>query len=236
MSETSTEVVKTTENPVNLIEMAVKNNASIDTLERLVALQERWQAQRYKEAFFEALVAFQNECPGVKKTKEALYDGKLQYKYADLSDVINTIKDTAFKHKIAYQFKIKDTPELITVTCLITSNGHTEQTEMSSAPDTSGKKQAIQARGSAIEYMKRYTLAGALGLSISEDNDGGKLMPELTFEEIEIKATSTETQKELKGYYNSLPTKWKNDAKVKALLKSHEATIKAKTVTPPANG
>ena len=103
---------------------------------------------------------------------------------------------------------------------------------MSSAPDGSGKKNAIQSRGSAIEYMKRYTLAGALGLSISEDNDGGKMTGEeaakLTIEEIAIKATSTETQKELKDYYNELPRIWKENPEVKKILKAHEITIKTK--------
>lgn len=213
-------------NPEQLITIALTSHASIDVLERLMALQERWLAQAAKEGFFAALVRFQKTVPGIRKTKQALFDGKLQYKYADLSDVINTIKDSVFDCGIAYQWKIEDEPnEKIKVTCLVTSCGHTEATAMSATPDASGKKNPIQARGSAIEYMKRYTLAGALGLSISEDNDGGQLVDE-TFEEIEIKATATDSQGDLKAYYESLPKKWQSDAKVKAVLKKHEAFLK----------
>lgn len=218
--------VLTTQNPMNLMAMALSNNNSIEVLERLMALQERWQAQQAKEAFFKALAEFQRKVPAIKKTKEALFDGKLQYKYADLSDVINAIRETAADCGIAFQWKINDElAEKIIVSCHISAHGHTEITTMSAAPDGSGKKNAIQSRGSAIEYMKRYTLAGALGLSISEDNDGGKL-EEVTAEEIEIKATSFPLIRDMSAYYENLPKKWKNDPKIKKIFKDHEAFLK----------
>lgn len=214
--------------PEQFITLALQNNASIEVLERLMALRDRVQAQRNKEAFFETLVNFQRNVPAIKKTKQALFDGKEQYKYADLADVINTIKEPAAAAGIAYQWKIDDKPELITVSCHISAHGHTEITEMSAAPDPSGKKNAIQARGSAIEYMKRYTLAGALGLSISEDNDGGQLlMGEPTIEEIKEKTDGITAQHDLKAYYESLPKKFQTMPAVKTILKEREAAIKA---------
>ena len=44
---------------------------------------------------------------------------------------------------------------------------------MTAPADTSGSKNAIQARGSTVTYLQRYTLLGALGLVTGdEDTDG----------------------------------------------------------------
>jgi hypothetical protein len=50
--------------------------------------------------------------------------------------------------------------------------GHKIETSIEAGSDTSGSKNAIQAIGSTISYLKRYTLENVLGLSADEDNDG----------------------------------------------------------------
>ena len=62
----------------------------------------------------------------------------------------------------------------VTVTCRITHVlGHYEETSLSSAHDNSGGKNAIQAIGSAITYLQRYTLLALTGLATKDqDNDG----------------------------------------------------------------
>jgi hypothetical protein len=54
---------------------------------------------------------------------------------------------------------------------------------MTANPDTSGKKNAIQACASAIEYMKRYTLIGAFGLTTADTDIDGR-MPELDIDKL----------------------------------------------------
>jgi len=50
---------------------------------------------------------------------------------------------------------------------------------MSAKKDSSGNKNEIQARGSAITYLQRYTLIAALGISTAdEDNDGQTVQPQ----------------------------------------------------------
>ena len=46
---------------------------------------------------------------------------------------------------------------------------------MQASPDLTGSKNPIQARGSAIEYLKRYTLIGALGISTADADIDGRL-------------------------------------------------------------
>ena len=74
-----------------------------------------------------------------------------------------------------YRYEIADSGEALAVTCVLThTDGHSERTTMTAGADTSGSKNAIQARGSAVSYLERYTLCGALGLlTVDEDSDGG---------------------------------------------------------------
>lgn len=43
---------------------------------------------------------------------------------------------------------------------------------MSASADTSGSKNSIQAIGSTITYLQRYTLFSILGLASTDDDDG----------------------------------------------------------------
>lgn len=59
------------------------------------------------------------------------------------------------------------------MTCKITHiQGHSEETTLLAQPDASGSKNAIQAMGSTITYLERYTLLALTGLATHEDDDG----------------------------------------------------------------
>ena len=58
------------------------------------------------------------------------------------------------------------------VTCIISHrDGFSEENTLYAPADTSGKKNAIQAVGSTITYLQRYTLKAALGLAAAADDD-----------------------------------------------------------------
>ena len=50
--------------------------------------------------------------------------------------------------------------------------GHSEETTLSGPADSSGSKNAIQAIGSTLTYLQRYSLVQMLGLAASNDDDG----------------------------------------------------------------
>ena len=59
------------------------------------------------------------------------------------------------------------------VTCnLAHEAGHSEETTLSGPADNTGNKNAIQAIGSTLTYLQRYTLVQALGLAAAQDDDG----------------------------------------------------------------
>jgi hypothetical protein len=58
------------------------------------------------------------------------------------------------------------------VTCHIThAQGHRESVSLKGPIDESGNKNRIQAVGSTVSYLERYTLLAALGLATGEDDD-----------------------------------------------------------------
>lgn len=161
--------------PQNLIAQAIEKGLDVESLTKLMDLQERWEANKSRKLFFEAFTKFQASCPDIRKNKEVAFD-RVKYSYAPLSDITRQIAKVLQENELSYRWEIQDTTTEISVTCLISHvEGHTERTGMKASPDTTGAKNAIQARGSAIEYLKRYTLIGALGISTADSDIDGRL-------------------------------------------------------------
>lgn len=168
------EVVAAT--PADLLRIAVESGADLDRLERLMALQERWQATEAKRAFDAAFAAFKAEAVTIVKGR-LVTDGPLKNKrYAELHDVVNAVTPALSKHGLSSSWKLtKDDKDWMEVTCYLRHvNGHEESVSMGGPPDAGGAKNAIQARASTKTYLERYTLKAITGLSEQEDDDDGR--------------------------------------------------------------
>ncbi|MDE9519689.1 ERF family protein [Xenorhabdus bovienii] len=163
--------------PMRLIEMAVSSNADIDKLERLLELQTKWEAGQARKEFLDAMAAFQSALPTIKKLKQADFGaGKAKYKYASLDDISEQIKPFLQKFGLSYRFEQKMESGVITVKCIVShKSGHYESCEMMSTPDQSGGKNSIQQSASAITYLRRYTLTGALGIATADEDIDGRI-------------------------------------------------------------
>jgi hypothetical protein len=169
-------------NPAQLLTLAVDKDLDIDKLGKLMELQRQWQADQDRKSFFESLATFQSKCPEIRKNKQVAF-GDTKYQYAPLSDIERQIKDLMKECGLTKRWETKEDSDKLVVTCIITHvSGHSEQTAMSAKADDSGKKNAIQARGSSISYMQRYTLIGALGIGTA-DNDIDARFTEKTVDE-----------------------------------------------------
>lgn len=156
---------------VKFIEMALTNNADIDKLERLMAMQTQWEEKNAKREFLDALARFQSKCPDIKKMKKGH-----NYMYAPLSDIVSQVRELLSECGLSYRFEQDHNNNLIKVTCILSHvSGHSETNTMISTPDTSGSKNAIQAIGSAVQYMMRYTFIGATGITTADEDMDGRL-------------------------------------------------------------
>ena len=162
--------------PASLLRLAVEQGADLDRLERLMALQERWEAGESKKAFAEAFAAFKAEAVKIIKNK-LITDGPLKNKkHAELSDAVNAATPALSRHGLSTAWKLtKDDKDWMEVTCTLSHvGGHSETVFMGGPPDTGPGRNAMQARGSTKTYLERYTLTAILGLAAQDaDDDGG---------------------------------------------------------------
>lgn len=173
MSELTTTQEELTTTPNKLLELAINANADIDKLERLMALQERWEAKNAERSFNIAMAEFQKRKPNLVKTKDVEYNNKKAYSFLPLDKIQEKIDPILSDCGLTYSWKQCKKEGNIVITCVVKHiDGHFEETELDSGSDGSGGKNTIQAIGSAVSYLKRYTLKNAFGLS--EGDDDGK--------------------------------------------------------------
>lgn len=163
--------------PAEMIKTAVAGGADLDKLEKLLNLQERWEANEAKKAYHRAVADFKSNPLEIEKDKKVGYStsaGRVGYSHASLANVVRTITKELSKHGLSASWRTKQNGQ-ICVTCQITHVlGHSEETMLSAPSDTSGSKNAIQAIGSTISYLERYSLLAVLGLATSDMDDDSK--------------------------------------------------------------
>ena len=164
-------VVKAGSTPANVIEYAIKSNAPIEQLEKLLTLQERYDANEAKKAYNVAMAAFKVKPPEIDKDRDVKYNN-VKYSHASLYNVTTKINAELSKHGLSASWQTKQNG-VIMITCKITHiQGHSEETTLSAPADSSGSKNDIQAIGSTITYLQRYTLLAMTGLATHDgDND-----------------------------------------------------------------
>lgn len=118
-----------------------------------------------------ALMKFQSSCPTILKESKAY-----GYKYADLPSIMETIKPIMKESGLAFTQLVEGNAEEIGVRTFLI---HTETGEyFSSYVSASVEKNcgkgmtSVQAEGSVITYLRRYSISSILGIVTDVDTDG----------------------------------------------------------------
>ena len=183
--------------PLEAIQRALENGALPETLAQMMSLQERFEANQARAAFNAAIAAAKSEITPIVKTNPAGFDSKKTgertgYKFEDLAAIARAVDPILAQHGLGYRYSAKTGEHNVSVTCILFHRlGHSEEATLTASLDTSGFKNPIQALGSSITYLQRYTLKLALGLSAEKDDDahaagngGPKLIDAEQFREI----------------------------------------------------
>ena len=180
--------------PMDMIERAVSSGAGIDTIEKLMGLQERWEKNQARKAFDAAVAEAKAEIKPV--TRNAT--GHNSKRYADFASIARAVDPILSRHGLSYRFRSEQN-ERINVTCILSHKlGHSEETTLSGPPDTTGNKNAIQAIGSTLTYLQRYSLMQALGLAASNDDDGNSAGGVVTDEQVgALRSLISETKSDI---------------------------------------
>jgi hypothetical protein len=162
--------------PMDMINRAVTSGASMEVLEKMFALQERWEASQARKAFDNAMASAKAKIPNITKNRAVDFTsakGRTNYKYEDLGEVARTVNPILAEHGLSYRFRTTSPiNEPVTVTCIVSHrDGHFEENTLCAGRDDSGNKNSIQAIGSTLTYLQRMTLKAALGLAASNDDD-----------------------------------------------------------------
>lgn len=173
--------------PASLMLSAMSRGASVEQIEKMMALQERWEANEARKTYNAAFAAFKAEAVRIIKNR-SVTDGPLRGKsYAELHSVVDAVTPALSRHGLSASWKVtKDEKDWIEVTCTLAHcQGHSESVSLGGPPDAGGAKNAIQARASTISYLERYTLKAICGVAEGgEDDDGagGQQPPEIPSE------------------------------------------------------
>ena len=120
-----------------------------------------------------ALAKAQAEMSNASKTSE---NPHFKSRYADLAEVLNTVRPVMAKHGISVIQMPSFSSDMASVETLMTHSSGEWISNICSAPVS---KQDAQGVGSAITYLRRYSLAAFAGVA-QEDDDGNMAaaMPE----------------------------------------------------------
>lgn len=196
--------------PMQLLQIAVQSGADVDKLEKLMALQERWDAQQAKKAYFDALSQMQAEMPIIRKLSNASFatksGGQMSYAFAKLEDIVEQMKPLLKKFGFSFRFE-QGFENGIFIKCIAThKDGHSEECSMVGGADMSGNKNPLQQVASSVTYLRRYTLTGVFGISTADadidgridSNDGmnsSAILPDTLDEITKLYSLSTEPEK-----------------------------------------
>lgn len=166
----------TPSNPASVLVYAMEKGADMAQIEKLLELQMKWEADQARKAFVADMAEFKKNPPKIIKDKLVGYENRdgtfTGYKHATLGNVTNAVIEGLAKHGFSHAWEPEQRDGKIYVTCIITHKlGHSTRTTLDSAKDDSGKKNSIQAVGSAISYLQRYTLLLACGLATHDQTD-----------------------------------------------------------------
>lgn len=162
-----------------VMQLAIKEKAGVETIEKMMALQERYEANEARKAYHVAMAAFKADPPEINKDAHVNFKSQktgqvTDYKHATLANVTEKINKALSRQGLSAAWQQSQDEKGIAVTCKITHIlGHSESTTLKATADISGGKNGIQGIGSTVTYLSRYTLLSLTGLATSEMDDDG---------------------------------------------------------------
>jgi hypothetical protein len=161
--------------PMELLKQAIAGG-NVEIAEKMMGLQERWEKNNARKAFDAAMADAKAKIPVINKNRKVDFTsakGRTHYKHEDMAEIARTVDPLLTDQGLSYRYRTSIEGANVTVTCIISHRlGHSEETTLSAGRDETGNKNSIQAVGSTVTYLQRYTLKAALGLAASDDDDG----------------------------------------------------------------
>jgi ERF superfamily len=160
----------------SLLSLAITKGVDTDQLEKLIALRNAEIARRAKDDFDKEFALMQAEFRPVGKTNRADdRDGNMLYSYCPIEVILQMAAPIIAKHGFAYSWEEEALPNKEKrIWCVISGYGHERRgyVDIPFMEPSTRATNAVQMRGSATTYGKRYSFLNATGIIVGgEDND-----------------------------------------------------------------
>lgn len=164
--------------PGDILAAAYDRGADPQVLAQLLDLKSKYEALEARKIFVAAMAQFKKNPPEIIKDKSVGYTNNqgefVGYKHATLASVCDAAIKGLAEVGISHSWSCIRRNGEIEVSCTLTHEaGHADTVSIPAPADTSGKKNAIQAIGSTITYLERYTLLMITGLATADQDDDG---------------------------------------------------------------
>ncbi len=176
-----------------MLQTAIEKGMDPDKLLQFYEIHAKWERNEARKAYVKAMSEFKKTAIVIIKDSTVEYTtdkGTTTYNHASLFNVVSTITKNLANFGLAHRWETNQGEGgRITVTCIITHElGHSEETALTNSPDASGGKNNIQAVGSTVTYLERYTLLALSGIATKEqDDDGVKSLTKADYLQVAIK-------------------------------------------------
>ncbi len=148
-------------------------DVDLDKVEKLFELQERYEENEARKAYYTAVSQFQAEVdPVIGHDSNVSYSGT-HFDFTSLPKIKRTVQPVLAAHGLTLTWRTGTTEQgNPVVTAILTHEmGHSEDTTLSAPIDTSGGKNPIQGLRSAWSYLRRMTAESILGIATGADDD-----------------------------------------------------------------
>lgn len=177
------------------------------------------------KTLLKSLAAFQQEVPTIHQGTKGY-----SYTYASLAQILEVINPLLAKHKLGFTQPIEN--ETIKTIIFCTETGESIESVISIPQSVQLKgMNEFQVLGSAITYLRRYSLSSILGLITDKDIDAaGEQKPKQgidpkVLEEHSSLIASAMTNEELEKVYRSNPELYKKTPSLLKLFTARKAEI-----------
>lgn len=180
--------------PFDLLQIALSNNAAIDVIERLAALQRDSLAREAEIDFNEAMNRVQQE---IRRIAPDLENPQTHSKYASYAAIDRVIRPIYAKEGFSLSFSTEECPlaEHVRCVCFVSLRAHTRKYQADMPADGKGAKgndvmSKTHARAAAMSYGMRYLVKYIWNIAVGEDDLDGCTMGQAADFVMNIKAAA----------------------------------------------
>lgn len=185
--------------------VATDPDADVHKLEKLLDMQERVMDKQAEIEFNQDMAKLREELPVIIKNKK---NSQTNSTYADLDNIKKHVDPLLTKYGFYDRYEDEYPSEgVVKTTCeIVHKTGHSKRNSVQFVLDDKGikgsaNKTAVHAAASSMTYGQRLALCRALGIRISQDDDGNsarKTLPTERAAELDTRINKLKDAKEYK--------------------------------------